>query len=369
MKNGVKSNLSSKCFMSLQKEVQKIEAATKTIQGYLPRLSAPKLVRNFFLIIWGGVILWTPLAVYISNSFFNFYYAVPEVPKYIKTSAYQTALVVNNQISRKIENAYLYKLSQINPEGIKVGVQTNHLEGIADKLNVKGSLVATTVNDKTGTVNAKPLEFVSAYKVGIQSSYAVGNKYYDVDLSVNGSQKGLIANKSGLDEINEMTLFTASIGLIDQADQALRINLNSFLNQSSDREYSLRTYLTYLKNVELSMKNTQVKVDQGVAQLKAAEAIAQAKMTQTESDFFIALNKFDQNKTYQNLDKFVVDYQSQVDKKANLQAMNQIVKYFDGYLPLLTERVAAVEANRNALVNGITVVAFENVDLGLIEIN
>ncbi len=354
--------------MSLKKEVQKIETATKTIQAYLPRLSTPKIIRDIFFYIWAGVLAGIFFLSLALNFFLDSYYSIPEPNKYIKISAYQTALKVAQQVNQNLEQEEQKRLAEIKPKGILRGVLVNHQEGSLNTITVNGSLAALAVNSKIGIVNAKPLQFSNNYQKGVESSYLTGNKYYDVDLKVSGVQKALLVHKSGYEEDYEMNLFTASIGLIEQADQVLKINLESFLNRSNDREYSLRTYLAHLTSVEKSIKNTQLKVDKEITRLSNEESVANAKMLQTESDFFIALNKFDQKNTYKNLDQFIIDFQTEVDKKARLQAMNQIEKYFSAYLPILTERREAVQANRNALVHGIKVVAFRDVDLGLITV-
>lgn len=356
--------------MSLKQESQKIDTATKTIRGYLPRLRAPKIIRNIFFYIWGGVLVITPIAFFLSNLFFDFYYSFPEVPKYIKTAGAQVAMQTNAKINSILESEHQQILANINPKGSWVGVITNKNAGNPDPFRVFGGLLALKTNTEIGAVRAKPIYFTTAYQKGIRSSYTTGIKYYDLDfnLNVKGSQKGIFVSNTGDEGAKEINLFTASLGLIEESDRALRIDIDSFLNQSIDREYALRSYLIHLKGIEASVKHTGSKVNKEVVRLENEETSARKMMEETESNFFAALNKFDQNRSQDNLGQFIQDKQQTVDKKANLQAMIQIERYFDAYHPLLTERIKAIEANRDALVHGIRVVAFKDVDLGLIRI-
>jgi len=237
-------------YMSLQKEVEKIEAAHVTIRKYLPRLSAPKLIRDSVFYFWGISLLLTFLCVHLSNFFFDLYYAVSDVPKYLKVSASQTALLVNFKINQKIVEEEKIRLTIIQPQGFKNGVESNFVEGLTNVLETRSSLLALKTNSRIGEIKTLPIQFTNSYQTGMQSAYETGKKYYDVNLEVAGSQNALIVGNSGNEECYEMNLFNASLGLIEQADQALRINLNHFLNHSGDREYSLRSYLNYLKNIE-----------------------------------------------------------------------------------------------------------------------
>lgn len=352
----------------LLKEVEKIEVATQTIQAYLPRLSASKIIRDGLFYLWGGILLFMLAFSTLFNLFLDFYYAVPEVSRYVQTYAMQVALTVNTEIPAQIEADYQKQFAQVPSNSLAKGIEANFRAGEEiKKLNVKGALFGKAVNEIIGTVEARPIRFTQNYQQGMQANYVTGDKYYDVNLTVAGWQKGLIVSQQGEDELYEMNLFTASLGLVEQVDQALRLNLNKFLNQANDREMALRSYLTYLHNLQNSITNTQPKVTRQINYFSKMQKSAQAKMTKTESDFFTAMQKFDENKTYANLDQFVEDHQAEVDQKAHLQAMTQIDKYFQAYLPILEERITAVEANREALVKGVTVVAFREVDLGLIK--
>lgn len=352
----------------LLKEVEKIEAATQTIRAYLPRLSASKIIRDGLFYLWGGILVFMLVFSTLFNLFLDFYYAVPEASRYVKTSASQVALIVNTEIPAQIEASYQKQFVQIPSNSFAKGLEANFRAGEElTKLNVKGALFGKAVNEIIGTVEARPIRFTQNYQQGMQANYVTGDKYYDVNLTVAGWQKGLIVAEQGKDELYEMNLFTASLGLVEQVDQALRLNLNKFLNQANDREAALRSYLTYLHNLQTALENTQPKVTRQISVLSGAQKSAENKVQKTESDFFSAMQKFDENETYANLDQFVENRQKEVDQKARLQAMNQIDKYFRAYLPILTERLTAVEANREALVKGVTVVAFREVDLGLIK--
>lgn len=353
--------------MQFQNEVQKIEEATSKIRELVARLPKPKIVRNIFWGFLGGTILVTLFLVFVANVFFSFYFSVPETSRFVKTMASQTALLSHAEMQNQLEKINAIRLAQFHPQAGLIALNLNTKVGTSSELKVQSSLLGVATNSIVGTWKTTPYEKTRAYQLGMKTSYQSGKEYYSGSflISAKGYQQGMLASLSGFSVVDD-NLFARSLDLIRKADSALALDVHGFLNQSNDRSTRLSNYVSVIEEIKTEMQIKQVLVQNKISFLKEAESQTRDERKNSEDNFFNSLRSFDHQNAQNELGQFIENSQANVDKKAHYQAMSQVDRYFNQYLPALVLRQKALEENREALVHGVKVVVYRDVNLGLV---
>lgn len=359
-------------FDILTQEVQKISQATAKIQSFLPRLTPRPLVRFALMLTLFGSFVGTLFLVLISNLFFSWYYSPPAEMKFVKTQGAVFALYLHNLVDYNFQEETKNKIASLKIKGGKEGLIVNQkVESFLNQpLVVSGSSIALRVNTQIGQIPETPLPLVKSYQEGLTSAYLVGTNYHSPQkfLSVQGYSKGVLVNA----ELNQMQssqdLFLSSLGLLETAEHLLQVDVNQLLNQSNNRADTLNNYLVALKKSENELNLAETKVKSELSFWQSEEKNSRNLMAENEKNFFSALRIFSQTETKREFNQFIEIGQKNLDQKANLQAMTQIDEYIKLYAPAMALRHQALLENREPLIYGVKVVAFRDVDLGLIEI-
>lgn len=357
-------------FDALKQEVQKLNQATAKIQAFLPNIPKRPLVRLSLILAFIGAFLGTYLIVISTNLILDWYFAVPSPDKFINVKGTEIALYTHDALNYNVQQESQLKIASLEVEGSSQGLIVNQEveKSLNIPLQVKGALIALDVNSKIGQTPETPLDSLNGYREGVTSSYIAGNNYYPQQQKLNptGYQKGLEINAALNQELDLLDLFNSSLALLDSSNAVLIVNINTLLNQSSNRADTLNNYINSLTDLEEKLILNQSQVNVEIDYWNSEERASRSLMTQNEKNFFTALRNFEQPTTANNLEEFITIRQQNVNQKAHLQAMTEINEYINFYMPEISLRKEALLANRDALVHGIKVVAFRDIDLGLI---
>lgn len=148
--------------------------------------------------------------------------------------------------------------------------------------------------------------------------------------------------------------------------EAMQVDVNQLLDQSTDRNTALAEYeqqLNYL--LYLGRQNQEKLTDESAALEQQFAAIENQKDTQEER-FFTKLRNLDGFATTAALESFIADGQEIVRLRAHYQARQKLLSYYELVLVSLSARISDIQLNERALIEGIQVVDIEGSDINLI---
>jgi hypothetical protein len=148
--------------------------------------------------------------------------------------------------------------------------------------------------------------------------------------------------------------------------EAMQVDVNQLLDQSTDRNKALADYeqqLNYL--LYLGKQNEQKLIDESSALVAQYQNIEDQKATQ-ETRFFDRLRNLDAFASTAALNSFVADGQEVVKLRAHYMARQKLLAYYQQVLESLSARIADVQLNEHALIEGVKVVDIQGSDINLI---
>lgn len=148
--------------------------------------------------------------------------------------------------------------------------------------------------------------------------------------------------------------------------EAMQVDVNELLNQSSQRRATLQDYLDELNfSLYLGRANVKDMEEQSEALVEEFETLESAKASK-EAHFFEELKTLDAYGAQAALENFVADAQQVVRLRAEYNARQKLLSYYEQVLINMENRISDIEHNEEALVQGIQVVDIEGSDLNLI---
>jgi hypothetical protein len=148
--------------------------------------------------------------------------------------------------------------------------------------------------------------------------------------------------------------------------QAMQVDVNQLLDQSTDRATALSEYeqnLNYLLYV--GRQNQERLLSESEALEEQFAAIENQKETQEEI-FFDRLRNLDAYASSAALNSFVADGQEALRLRAHYQARQKLLSYYQQVMVSLSARIEDIQLNEEALLKGIRVVDVEGSDIDLI---
>ncbi len=167
---------------------------------------------------------------------------------------------------------------------------------------------------------------------------------------------------------NETASDTLTQGIVDFAKlyESMSVDINQLLASSSDRRGTLEDYVNELKflvytagqNIETLNTESENLVDQ--------YTVLETEKDEEEQRYFDKLRDLDAYGAVAALQSFVEKGQSIVELRAEYNARQKIISYYEQILDSVDARLKDIELNEEALVKGIQVVQIEDSDLNLI---
>lgn len=143
-------------------------------------------------------------------------------------------------------------------------------------------------------------------------------------------------------------------------------NIHQLLDQSYDRRASLNAYLSALKSIQGEAKTALDYVVKEQTELAANYEVVDAEKNTIEQEFFNELQQLNSIASDQALTEFTKLIRRHSSIKARHRALANVRGFYERALPKLDARIRDIEANTEALVEGIKVVDITDSDLGLI---
>jgi len=156
--------------------------------------------------------------------------------------------------------------------------------------------------------------------------------------------------------------------IVDFAEifEAMQVNVQDMLDQSRDREETLKEYQTELNYLLYLGRQNLVLLEEENLEIKVAFDLAVEKKLEFEKNFFNDLRELDSYATVESLDAFIVSSQDGVELKAKYKARDKLMSYYTLLIGNMELRVTDIDLNEEALVKGIQVVNITGSDIDLI---
>ncbi len=148
--------------------------------------------------------------------------------------------------------------------------------------------------------------------------------------------------------------------------EAMQVDVNQLLDQSTDRNTALAEYEQQLNYLLYVGKQNQEKLVDESAALEEQFAAIEDQKDAAEERFFDRLRNLDAFASSAALNSFVADGQEIVKLRAHYQARQKLLSYYEQVIASLSLRIADVQLNEQALLEGIQVVDIEGSDINLI---
>lgn len=148
--------------------------------------------------------------------------------------------------------------------------------------------------------------------------------------------------------------------------EAMQVDVNELLDQSSDRQAAYDDYrneLNYLLYV--GRQNTE-QLEADSERLVAKFAAVEDEKDNWEERFFTELRDLDAYASVAALDEFIVSGEEVVRLRAEYLARQKLLEYYAIVMESMELRVTDLEFNEEALVKGVRVVDIEGSDIDLI---
>lgn len=162
------------------------------------------------------------------------------------------------------------------------------------------------------------------------------------------------------------TSFGAQIALLRELENFHQIDIQNMLDQSIDRQHTLEQFLTTATHLEKTTERTLVHL---TARRRTEESRAQTLQSLSntkEQNVQQNLNSLSYHQTEGSLTEFISARQRTVDARAHVGVLQILEQRFAQQLPLLSQKIDAVENNKNALVANVQFTATPGIDLGLV---
>lgn len=206
------------------------------------------------------------------------------------------------------------------------------------------------------------------YSLGMSSSMKIQNALfpYKTDLKLQSYRTGIESSIIFSKPLIKEHLLSHEIALVKKALFSMETNIPQYLRSQDNKRAALRNHIVFLNKLLVLLKQRSYKIKKELAQLDIQNKRNESIIASSEKEFFRALNQFEVNLSADRFDVFVESSQSNIQIRAYLGAFHQIDEWYQNLIPQLEKLIFAIEENKEALVQGITVTDIENIDLGII---
>lgn len=168
------------------------------------------------------------------------------------------------------------------------------------------------------------------------------------------------------DNEDETDLLTVSINDFTLIFESLQIDVNELLNQSSNRYEAIEDYLNELGYLQYIGRQNLEDLKESSANLVQKFNSLEASKAEQEERFFAELQDLEAAAALAALDAFVVEWEAIVRLRAQYNARQKLISYYEEALDVLALRQKDIDLNREALIKGVQVVEVNGSTLNLI---
>lgn len=295
---------------------------------------------------------------------FSFYFLF----KYFSNSSEQVKIVGEVQIEEKIENSdssVLTKvknsISNLNPFKKDESVDSNDVTDDDTKTKVESD--KNNSQSVTGDSNEQSKDNIKTENV--DTSVGIVNKIAKLEILNKDSRSLIAVKKIGKTEISENRL-SFYLRTYRKVRNIYNTDLFSYLSQVTNRNNGFDLFLIQFKGANAEAILAYDELRQEIAEYQARVKKLQEDASLIENQFFNSLDQLESEVIATNLQAFQDISQKRAIATAELKARESIAAKFNKALPLIAEKIAAIEVNKDAFVKGVKVVDFRQVDLDLI---
>ncbi len=160
--------------------------------------------------------------------------------------------------------------------------------------------------------------------------------------------------------------FTQSIIDFASLYEAMQVNVNELLAQSNERRDTLEEYQNQLHYfLYVGEQNMEALEEESQSLLTRFEAREEEKAA-AEERYFSELKDLDAYAAVAALEAFTLDAEEIVRLRAQYNARQKLLSYYENVLASMELRVRDLDLNQEALIKGVQVVDIEGSDLDLI---
>lgn len=160
--------------------------------------------------------------------------------------------------------------------------------------------------------------------------------------------------------------FTQSILDFAALYESMQVDVNELLAQSTDRRGTLEDYVNELNYLIYLGKQNVEQLETESSNLADQFEAAEGDKDTSETKFFAEMSALDAYGAAAALDSFIEDGETVVRLRAEYNARQKLLDYFEQVLESAELRLTDIELNEEALVKGVQVVDIEGSDLNLI---
>lgn len=211
---------------------------------------------------------------------------------------------------------------------------------------------------------------VKGFETGLKANHAIQEQFFPYkrsNIRTQGFKTGMTSGIALGTPMLRLNKISNELNIIQKAVNSIRTKVPAYLQTQSDRRRALLEHIIFLQKIRELLAERSIQMKQEIGQLSQLDERNRALISQTENSFFTQASRLEISDASRNFDIFVNASEENVKIRAYLGA----IKRFDQWYTQLIEQydlfIFALEKNKEALIQGITVTEIENVDLGIIK--
>lgn len=162
------------------------------------------------------------------------------------------------------------------------------------------------------------------------------------------------------------TEFSEYVFLLRRLQNAYGTDINSLLNQATDKRGALKSHLALLRSLHGDAAITLKVIKEESELLQTVHDTQQRKQLEIDKAFFEELDSLNPQTTSSLLDEFIIVSREMLTLRSKFKALKKISSLYESSLPKVAARLQDIELNEEALISGIKVYDVRGSDLQLI---
>ncbi len=168
------------------------------------------------------------------------------------------------------------------------------------------------------------------------------------------------------DNLHYLNRLVYYVDYLQQLRIIYTVDVYKVLDSASNRSQKMAEFLNQSKLIFQNGLNLRREMNVLLADFEVSYNTLTPEKTQTEKDFFTAIEDGFGEKASQLLENYIRISQKQVELKAKIGALTRLIDNFETVLIRLQTRITAIEQNQEALIQGIQIIEVEGANIDFI---
>ncbi|MFC1810237.1 hypothetical protein ACFLZH_01950 [Patescibacteria group bacterium] len=239
------------------------------------------------------------------------------------------------------------------------------IQDIGKDQPVQQQVISTEIPTQPTTRTTKPDTDVSKYEEGVGTAILTGE---DIPKIKRVSPSVITSYEIGFPKIvvGPNDRIATYMSVLTTLQNSFATDIHQLLDNSANRSQALEVHLNELNTALKDANDAFEEVNEQKDKVKVLYNEVTTKKNKLEKEFFDSMEKLESTNSNLILEDFINASQSQIELKAEFNALSKISGLFETAMKNMDARIKDIELNKSALVKGVKVIDIKGSDLDLI---